>query len=302
MSISLDIKLKRADKIYHENENVSGVISISSNSDFKHEGITLTMEGIVNLQVSSKNVGIIEAFYNSVKPIQLINTTCEVKGSDRLPSGVTEIPFEIPLKPKSNRVLYETYHGVYVNISYGLRCDIKRSFLSKDLQKCQQFLVQYRPGYNPSPEILLKKSQTPVHFELTPAKLASGASGAPEFLLKGELDTVYCNITKPFKGKLILVRCAVPVRSIELQLVRVETCGCAEGYAREATEIQNIQIGDGDVPKNIPIPIYMIFPRLFTCPTLITNNFKIEFEVNIVVVFENEHLITNNFPVILVRQ
>lgn len=42
-----------------------------------------------------------------------------------------------------------------------------------------------------------------------------------------------------------------------------------------ATEIQNIQIGDGDVPHNIPIPIYMVFPRLFTCPTLITTNFKI---------------------------
>lgn len=42
-----------------------------------------------------------------------------------------------------------------------------------------------------------------------------------------------------------------------------------------ATEIQNIQIGDGDIPHNIEIPIYMIFPRLFTCPTLITPNFKI---------------------------
>lgn len=42
-----------------------------------------------------------------------------------------------------------------------------------------------------------------------------------------------------------------------------------------ATEIQNIQIGEGDVPRNIAIPIYMVFPRLFTCPTSITANFKI---------------------------
>ena len=32
------------------------------------------------------------------------------------PSGKTEIPFEIPLKPKGNKTLYETYHGVFVNI------------------------------------------------------------------------------------------------------------------------------------------------------------------------------------------
>ena len=42
-----------------------------------------------------------------------------------------------------------------------------------------------------------------------------------------------------------------------------------------ATEIQNIQIGDGDVARNIEIPVIMLFPRTFTCPTLITTNFKI---------------------------
>lgn len=86
-----------------------------------------------------------------------------------------------------------------------------------------------------------------------------------------------------------------------------------------ATEIQNIQIGDGDIPHNIEIPIYMVFPRLFTCPTLITPNFKIgehahhvnfiynkvylfsEFEINIVIVFQDDHLVTNNFPIVLTR-
>ncbi|KAF7272854.1 hypothetical protein GWI33_014391 [Rhynchophorus ferrugineus] len=271
MSISLDIRLKRADKVYTEGDLVSGVLVISSNSDLKHDGITLTMEGCVNLQISTKNVGIIEAFYNSVKPIQLVNVVCDVCGQGKLPSGVTEIPFEIPLKPKPNRALYETYHGVYAGVT-----------------NC--------------PQLPLKENRKPVSFELSPANLASGGSGAPDFLLRGYLDTVCCNIVKPFRGQLTLVRCASPIRSIELQLVRVETCGCAEGYAREATEIQNIQIGDGDVPQNIPILIYMVFPRLFACPTLITTNFKIEFEVNIVVVFEDDHLITNNFPIILVRE
>ncbi|XP_056630594.1 vacuolar protein sorting-associated protein 26C isoform X1 [Diorhabda sublineata] len=275
MSINIEIYLKRADKIYTEGENLTGVISLSTNSDFKHEGISLTMEGSVNLQISSKNVGILEAFYNSVKPIQLLGIACEVCGPGKLPSGVTEIPFEIPLKPKPNRILYETYHGVYVNIGYTIKCDIKRSFLSKDLQKTQQFLVQYKPGYNACPQLPLKDKKTPLNFELSPATLTSGRSGAPNFLLRGHVESVCCNIAKPLRGKIILVKCAVPVKSIELQLVRVETCGCAEGYAKEATEIQNIQIGDGDVPHNIPIPIYMVFPRLFTCPTLITTNFKL---------------------------
>lgn len=42
-----------------------------------------------------------------------------------------------------------------------------------------------------------------------------------------------------------------------------------------ATEIQNIQIGEGNVPTGISIPIYMVFPRLFSCSTTKTANFKI---------------------------
>lgn len=115
----------------------------------------------------------------------------------------------------------------------------------------------------------------------------------------------------------------VAVKSIEMQLVRVETCGCAEGYSRDATEIQNIQIADGNICTKLQIPIYMIFPRLFTCPTLISKNFKIgmyrykifnvyfrlltfvylflEFEVNLVVIFQDDYLVTENFQIVLNR-
>lgn len=115
-------------------------------------------------------------------------------------------------------------------------------------------------------------------------------------------------------------------------------------YIPSATEIQNIQIGehdevylyrgnkqliyshfvgfegDGDVVRRVPIPIYMVFPRLFACPTLNTANFKIgeilssftcfqfiiivtftEFEANVSVVFDDNHLVSENFPIQLTR-
>ncbi|GLV33730.1 uncharacterized protein CBL_11384 [Carabus blaptoides fortunei] len=295
MSITLELKLKKADKVYHEGENITGIIQIISNSDIKHDGITLIMEGAVNLQLSSKNVGIFEAFYNSVKPIQLVNYVVEVTNPGKIPAGVTDIPFELPLRPKQNRTLYETYHGVFVNISYTLRCEMKRSFLAKDIVKSQQFLVQYKD----CPKAIRK----PVKFSISPESLqnAKDRASIPCFLITGFLDSTICNVTKPFTGELLVEKCDVPIKSMELQLVRVETCGCAEGYAKDATEIQNIQIGEGDVPRNLAIPIYMVFPRLFTCPTLTTPNFKVEFEVNIVIVFNDDHLITENFPIILTR-
>ena len=32
---------------------------------------------------------------------------------------------------------------------------------------------------------------------------------------------------------------------------------------KESSEVQSIQIGDGDVMKNILLPFYMIFPRWY---------------------------------------
>lgn len=40
----------------------------------------------------------------------------EIAKPGKLPSGRTEIPFEIPLKAKGNKKLFETYHGVYISI------------------------------------------------------------------------------------------------------------------------------------------------------------------------------------------
>ncbi|XP_037687526.1 vacuolar protein sorting-associated protein 26C isoform X3 [Choloepus didactylus] len=274
MGTFLDIKIKRANKVYHAGEMLSGVVVISSKDSVQHQGVSLTMEGTVNLQLSAKSVGVFEAFYNSVKPIQIITSTIEMVKPGKFPSGKTEIPFEFPLHVKGNKVLYETYHGVFVNIQYTLRCDMRRSLLAKDLTKTCEFIVHSTPQKG-------KLTPSPVDFTITP-------------------DTLQ-NVKEPLTGELVVENSDAAIKSIELQLVRVETCGCAEGYARDATEIQNIQIADGDVCRSLSVPIYMVFPRLFTCPTLETTNFKVEFEVNIVVLLHPDHLITENFPLKLCR-
>jgi hypothetical protein len=37
------------------------------------------------------------------------------------------------------------------------------------------------------------------------------------------------------------------------------------------------------------LPIYMILPRLYTCPSLSTAQFSINFEMNLVVAFQQGH-------------
>lgn len=224
MSTNLTILLKRASKVYHEGETIAGVAVVDSNSDVRHEGLTLTMEGIVNLQLSTKNVGIFEAFSNSIKPISLINSSIELAPPGKIPPGVTEIPFEMPLHARQAVSpgypgLLETYHGVFVNIMYTLKCSMKRSFLNKPLNTSCQFFVQYRQQ-EPAP---LK----PVRCEINPTTIRASSSAGPrapmpQFQIYAEIDSTVCALDKPLTGKIRVDECSVPIRSIELQLVRVE--------------------------------------------------------------------------------
>ena len=52
---------------------MSGVVVVTSKGDLAHQGVTLVMEGAVNLQLSAKSVGVFEAFYNSLK------VNCEIR-------------------------------------------------------------------------------------------------------------------------------------------------------------------------------------------------------------------------------
>jgi len=47
----------------------------------------------------------------------------------------------------------------------------------------------------------------------------------PRFLIRGHLGSTNCIITQPLTGELVVENAEAAVRSIELQLVRVETCG-----------------------------------------------------------------------------
>ena len=125
----------------------------------------------------------------------------------------------------------------------------------------------------------------------------------PKFAVRGRLSRTNCSLNAPFTGEITVEEAASRITSIELQLVRVETITpVGTAPAREATEIQNLQICEGTPCLNLAIPLYMVFPRVFTCPTIITDTFKVEFEVNIIVVFEEGFSVTENHSIALYRQ
>jgi len=299
--MSLDIKLNRIDKIYKPGEKVSGAVVVQSQGPMKHNGIKLVVEGSAALQLSARSIGLFEAFYSSLKPVQILNLEIDVSPGGKIPNGVTEFPFEFTLKKRDD--LFETYHGVYVNIQYGITCDISRSMLAgKNLKKTREFYVEI-PSEG---EVRSNESKSkPFNFKISPESLknvkVASKRKIPEFLFEGHLDHTTCSVSEPFSGELRIQKCAVDIKSIELQLVRVESCTYMEGEAREATEIQNIQIAEGNVVRGLSIPIHMVFPRLFTSSTITTKQFKVEFEVNLIILFADNHMVTENFPIKLYR-
>lgn len=51
------------------------------------------------------------------------------------------------------------------------------------------------------------------------------------------LISEYCTFIYYLYVQVVIEQCEAVVKSIELQLVRVETCGCAEGYSRDGKKI-----------------------------------------------------------------
>jgi hypothetical protein len=59
-------------------------VVISNKGGLSHNGIKLLVDGEVTLQLSAKSVGLFEAFYNSLKPIKLIDYRIDIRKPGKL--------------------------------------------------------------------------------------------------------------------------------------------------------------------------------------------------------------------------
>lgn len=296
-SSSIDVKLKRLDRVYHLNETVEGTIIINAKNGWSHKGVQLNAEGVVHLSLANRGLGLGTDISSVGKPLQIFSFQQEVAVAGKFADGSTEIPFEFVLDSKDGQALIESYHGVYVSVIYSIQISCDRGMMKKSLYREIEFIVEV-PSAKP-------KDPTPVTFDISPDSLENVSpailSTIPKFKVSGKIHRSFCTINKPFTGELTIEESAAAIRSLELQLVRVETVITDGNPNREATEIQNIQIGEGNVCRNMIVPMYMIFPRLFSCPTIISSKFKIEFEVNLIIVFCDGYMITENLPLHLGR-
>jgi hypothetical protein len=294
---SLDVRMSKLDRVYRPKEKVDGVVVVNSFKGWSHSGVMMSIEGLIHLNTVGKGIAMPADL--AVKPIQIVRIDKEICPPGKFNDGTFELPFEFMLKALDGQQLVESYHGVYISIVYTIVVSCDRGVMKKGLRRDMEFIVEL-PSAGGAVDPL------PVPFNISPDSLenvsAQVLATIPRFKINGKLHKSKCPITQPLTGEMVVDESFSPIRSIELQLVRVETVTLTSRTVREATEIQNIQIGDGNVCRGLSIPLYMVFPRLFSCPTYSCSNFKIEFEVNLVVVFGDGYMITENFPIMLYRE
>ncbi|KAJ7528568.1 hypothetical protein O6H91_15G008400 [Diphasiastrum complanatum] len=315
---NIELKLHRLDRIYHPPDVLDGVLVVTTPSNLSHQGLRLRTTGTISMQLSSRAVGVLESLYTSIKPIQLMDKIVDISAAGKLLAGKTELPFHIALDaPKSHAeyILHETYHGVYINIQYSVTAEVLRGYLQKSLSSTVEFIVEGRRGKIP----LVPLAAEPVSFYITQdtqkhALLPKIRSGG--FRVTGRVVT-RCSLSEPLTGDLTVESCSVPISSIEIQLIRVESVAVGERMAQEKTEIQTTQLADGDICRGLTLPIYIILPRLYTCPTLSAGSFAVEFELSVIIIFDsgmskryrlyepdasNQSMASETLPLRLVRQ
>ncbi|XP_052176446.1 uncharacterized protein LOC127790797 isoform X3 [Diospyros lotus] len=268
--MSVELKLSRFNRIYRPSEPLEGKIIIKLPSSISHNGIRLTLSGSVNLQVRGGSAGVIESLYGVLKPISILNKSVEVRSSGRIGSGTTEIPFSVAMKLQGDENLeafYETFHGANISIQYLVTVDILRGYLHKSLSATMEFIIESEKANLPdqpalSPEmIMFYITQDTQRHTLLP-ELKSGG-----FRVTGKICT-QCSLSEAISGELTVEASAVPICSIDIHLFRVESILAGEKIMTETSLIQTSQIADGDVCRNLTLPIYVILPRLLTCPTI----------------------------------
>eukprot|EP01038_Epipyxis_sp_PR26KG_P014052 gene14052-18845_t len=295
---SIDLKLKRLDRVYKPRETVEGVVTVNCLKGWSHSGIKMVVEGLIHLMHANRGIGGLTTDGNS-RPVRIMEHHIDVCPSGKFADGIIEIPFDFPATPLEGHTLLESYHGVYISVIYNISVTCERGMLKKALYKELEFIIEI-------PQVTNSVDPLPVPFDISPDKLENISSTVlatiPKFKLVGKLHKSKCPINQPLTGEVIIELSVAPIRSLELQLVRVESVNIDGMATKEATEIQNIQIGEGNICRNIVVPMYMVFPRLFSCPTVISSVFKIEFEMNLIVVFGDGYMITENFPIVLYRE
>lgn len=185
-SSSIEIKLKRMDRVYKPKETVYGVIVVNAYKGWSHSGVTMLVEGLIHMNHAGRNMIGLGSDISS-RPIHILKFEKDVCTAGKFADGVTEIPFEFVVTPVSGQTLLESYHGVYISVIYNIQVNCERGMMKKSLHRDLEFIIEI-----PTPVATV--DPLPVPFNVTPESLenlnASVVATIPKFKISGKLSSI----------------------------------------------------------------------------------------------------------------
>jgi hypothetical protein len=299
--MEVNLSLDSLNKIYYAGDFIQGsVLIINKTKTTMKYDLLIKVAGYYTFRNGKENppkVKSVQFYKKSFNALTDVYSTVGANNSYRFKFPLTSDQCE-----QNNASLYESYHGVSVSVQYDIYAEaisMGKQFISK---KSRILVLVPGQGINPK----FGRKRVTYQFTLEPKKIESNKltdqSLMPQFQIECFLENINCCVDKPFNGFCNIKECSTTIKSIELQFLRNEkiTSKEFEGIS-EVSEIQNLQIGDGDVVRNLEIPVFMTFPRGFCCANLETKDVTISFEMNLIIVLVNGVVIMENYPVNLWR-
>ena len=299
--MELTLSLDSLNKIYYAGDFIQGSVLIinKSKSTMKYD-LNVKVNGFYTFKNIKENPPKPKGLQFYKKSFRVFTDQYSTVGSSS-PYRV-KFPLTSDGCESSYESLFESYHGVCVSILYEISAEAV--CMGKSFPSNKHKISVLVPGQGINPKFGRKR--VTYQFALNPKTIENmkltDQNLMPKFNIDCFLENINCCIDKPFNGFCNIKECTTPIKSIELQFSRNEKILNSEfSGISEVSEIQNLQIGDGDVIRNLEIPVFMTFPRGFCCANLETKDVSISFEMNLMIVLVNGVVISQNFPVNLWR-
>ncbi|CAD8117842.1 unnamed protein product [Paramecium sonneborni] len=306
---SITIKFDKANNTYRLNDSISGQVTINftdpNQKRLEIQSLKWRSEGAISCQNKESHKELQRIMSNSNPQLLHLNQGEFTKEKYILQEKNT-FQFKYQLTPYGDSRILETYVGVYIAIAYEIQVDL---ILSNGIsvRNSTPFYVQCVGIDKMGQQINFKEfQQKSDQFLITPDRLLGSQTiqnkqGA-KFKIHGVIDSSICQFLEGFNGYINVDECESEIRTIDLQMIRVEKLENKQGNILEATEIQLIQIVDGNITRGIQVPFNMIFPKFFSCCNLQFKEYSVDFEVNLVVIMYDGFKITLNFPIQIIRK
>ncbi|CAD8113761.1 unnamed protein product [Paramecium sonneborni] len=303
------IKFDKANNTYRLNDFISGQVTINftdpNQKRLEIQSLKWRSEGAISYQNKESHKELQKIMQNQGPQLLHLNQG-EFTQEKYILQEKNTFQFKYQLTPYADSRILETYVGVYIAIAYEIQVDLTLSNGTL-IQNKTPFYVQCvgidRMGQQINFRELQQKAD---QFLITPDRLMGSQNiqnkqGA-KFKIHGIIDSKICQFQEGFNGNINVEECESEIRTIDLQMIRVEKLENKQGKVLEATEIQLIQIVDGNITRGIQVPFNMIFPKFFSCSNLQFKDYSVDFEVNLVVIMYDGFKITLNFPIQIIRK